>query len=253
MSRAFLPIPDDFAQHVHETDKALAERYGYNPRTIASMRKRAGVPPSTLMRAPPADLAAMHAKHGRNALSKHYRCGDATLMRWLVSAGLYVPAAPIPVPDWWAVDAPKLLVLDAAARAGVGKDTVHRWEKATGVLCIRKRQLAKAPRRKRKPKQPVAVREKSVEFCRSTPTRTSFKPKGATLRTASPQRDMTRAGQAADHLRRLDPVRRCDASGEYAQTGDHWHFRGRVYDAAGIIERAERAGFDPDAWARIAA
>lgn len=258
MSRPHFAIPADFAQHLHETDKTLGARYGLHPRTIGKMRKRCGYPSAKVTRDPPADLAEMHAKHGRNALAKHYHCGDHTLMRWLTNAGLVEPRRQVKMPDDFAQVAPTLTVRLAAERYGVNADFVYRWERATGVRCIRDfgaRARSRGPRSVKSPKpakKPVVGRERPVDFQRvTTPRRPIPKPRRAGIATATPQRDMTRAGQAADFLRRLDPVRRCDASGAFSLTGDHWHFRGRLFDAAGIIERAARVGFDPDAWQRV--
>lgn len=62
---------------------------------------------------------------------------------------------------------------------------------------------------------------------------------------------MTRVGQAVDFLRKFGPISRCFSTGKLDPKGDHWRRGSTVLNAAEVIERAERLGFDPDAWKRI--
>lgn len=69
-----------------------------------------------------------------------------------------------------------------------------------------------------------------------------------------PWRDGSLAGRAADYLRKWGPVFRCDEQGHQTNAGTHWNRGGRtILTDAELIERAERNGFDADAWRRIAA
>jgi hypothetical protein len=65
------------------------------------------------------------------------------------------------------------------------------------------------------------------------------------------RRDMTRIGQAADFLRRFGPVFRCGPGGVALQSGLHWNRGGFVLTDAELVARAERLGWDPDAWRRL--
>lgn len=65
-------------------------------------------------------------------------------------------------------------------------------------------------------------------------------------------RDYSRAGQAADFLRRFGPVKRCNAEGHYDPAGDHWLRGSSLLNAEEIIGRAVRNGW-PDPLASIAA
>lgn len=259
---ARIETPADFAEVAHLKTADLCARYGVAPSTIQRFRDRVGVdrpPPNRGKRPAPADLAAVSRTMGIHKLSKHYSTGQVTVQRWLRDAGLLEGRRRVLMPADFGQIAPTITIRAAEAQFGVCRYTIFRWERAVGAKCIREsgaetRKAQAKPKAPRAPKPPKIVRERAVDFARTVePRRAIPKPKRAGILRAAPQRDMTRAGQAADFLRRLDPVRRCDASGAFSLTGDHWHFRGRLFDAAGIVERAERAGFDPDAWQRVAA
>lgn len=66
------------------------------------------------------------------------------------------------------------------------------------------------------------------------------------------RRDTSLAGQAADHLRRLSAVYRCNDQGTPAIGGKFWNRGGHVLTDADIIERAERNGWCADAWKMVA-
>jgi hypothetical protein len=57
---------------------------------------------------------------------------------------------------------------------------------------------------------------------------------------------------AAQHLRRLTFVFRCGPKGDADQRGKFWRYGNAVFTGAELIARAERHGFDPDAWRRVA-
>lgn len=63
--------------------------------------------------------------------------------------------------------------------------------------------------------------------------------------------DGSLASRAADFLRPLCPVYRCDAVGNPLPDGAFW-LRGRaVLTDDELIERARVRGWDPDAWRRV--
>lgn len=257
----YIETPADFAEQAHRPTSELARHYGVHPATVRTFRRRLGLPqfqpnhlPKPLMQMPD-DFHEIAPTLGCHKLARHYRVADKTARRWLYESGLNRPFHKV-IPEDFEGVAPTLTVPEAQARWGMSFQTIYRWEKVKGIKCKRiagqAEMIRKAKVRAANP--PKAAKEKPVDFVRADPPpRKVHKARATGLRDHGPLRDMTRAGQAADFLRKLDAVRRCDAKGAFSLTGEHWHFRGRLYDAAGIIERAERAGFDPDAWMRIAA
>lgn len=238
---AFVP-PADFTDHFHLSNVALGERYGVNRATIIKVRKRLGVGFSDYTtkrhkRPVPDDLAQLAESMLFSELLKHYRCGHSVLDRWLRETG--ITPAKSGVPAWFVSDAPGMTREQVIARSGAAAKTVYKWELATGVRCLR------VVRPKAPPKP------KPEKFERVQPERTRIiKPRGRQPIDRT-QRDMSLAGQAAHHLQKMDSIHRCDAAGQFKLGGSHWKFRGRVYDAAGIIQRAKDAKWQPDAWASL--
>jgi hypothetical protein len=64
-------------------------------------------------------------------------------------------------------------------------------------------------------------------------------------------RDMSRAGQAAEFLQKFGPVFRCNGTGQPDAKGEHWRRGSSVLSHEEIIARAERNGWQRDAWKRI--
>jgi hypothetical protein len=64
-------------------------------------------------------------------------------------------------------------------------------------------------------------------------------------------RDTSRAGDAAEYLRRYGPVYRCDVKGRANPRADYWMRGSTVLTDNDIIERAERNGWKPDLWREI--
>lgn len=67
------------------------------------------------------------------------------------------------------------------------------------------------------------------------------RPRG--VRLFESDRAWSATDDAARHLRRLAPVHRCDAAGDFDATGAFWRFGAKVLDGAALEERAERAGW----------
>lgn len=66
-------------------------------------------------------------------------------------------------------------------------------------------------------------------------------------------RDTSKVGEAVDYLRRYGPVWRCNDRGGASIGGKFWRRGSAILTNAEVIERAERLGFDADAWKRVAA
>lgn len=61
------------------------------------------------------------------------------------------------------------------------------------------------------------------------------------------------ADMAAQHLQRFAPVFRCSPDGAADPKGTHFRYGSSILTEAELFARAERKGFDPDGWKRLAA
>lgn len=59
------------------------------------------------------------------------------------------------------------------------------------------------------------------------------------------------ADMAAQHLRRIAPVFRCDADGAANPKGKCWRYGNTVLTEAELLARAESKGWDADEWRRV--
>lgn len=165
-----------------------------------------------------------HGSVEKNAeLSARYGVGICTITRWRNESGCSAPRSAFsgppkaPVPDGFALTAPTMTMKQLRLHYGRGSDVISRWLNEANV----------------KPKTlQYGYRTGAVDHAK---------------------RDMTRAGQAADFLKRWCPVYRCDERGRACTRGDMWRRGNAVLTDAELIERAEAKGFDADAWKRVAA
>jgi hypothetical protein len=173
-----------------------------------------------LLRPLPDDFATM-AHTSDVALLKHYACSSNTLARWRVETGIPCPLprqAAVPAPEGFSALAARMTRNQLRLHFSCSLDKIDRWCRETGARPINGR--------------PAGGRA------------------GPALTFVN--RDYTRAGQAADYLRRFGPVVRCDAKGRFKQDGSHWRRGSTVLTAQEVIERAERQGWNPDAWRMVA-
>lgn len=180
-----------------------------------------GIKPGTRMRAAPDDFADLAARLTHYQLRGHYRVAASTITRWAREVGMGKPAGgmAVPMPENFPHLAPTMTQPQARAMYGRGETVLLRW-----------------------------CREAGVKFKR----RTVGVPRSSQSPVDRNQRDMTRAGQAADFLRRFGPVFRSDAEGNPKPSGTHWR-RGRfVLTDDDVLERAEHLGFAPEAWRTLA-
>lgn len=56
---------------------------------------------------------------------------------------------------------------------------------------------------------------------------------------------------AAQHLQRIAPCYRCDDKGAFSVKGNRWRFGSIIYSADELMQRARRAGWNPDGWKEI--
>lgn len=172
----------------------------------------------------PADFAE-HAVHETNSdLMARYGCCADIVTRWRQQSG--VPSKKSrrnsdPAPADFAKVAPVLTKRELRARYHRADPTLNRWLQETGA-----------------------------SYGRNAPP-PGIRPAQAT--TTLPPPVLGRAVQAAEFLLKFGPVSRCNADGTFNPCGDHWRRSSSVLCAAEIIARAERQGFDPDAWREVRA
>jgi len=173
----------------------------------------------------PADFAEHATRETRDQLRARYGVGHHVLGQWCAAvgrapmqAGTHAKARPADFADKHG----QMTVADLCAHYAAGKATVRRW---ASELALRKQPFGTG-----RPKG-----SKSVTTAKLLPF---HKPAPVPL-----MRDLSVAGQAADYLRRLGPVIRCDAAGKYDPAGSHYRRGSTVLTAGEIIARAERLGW----------
>jgi len=177
----------------------------------------------------PDDFAERWHCSNQAALAAHYGRATATISLWVKRLGLVRTADSTagfnrPMPTDFIHVQNGLTIQELMLRYTVGRDIVRRWLSEAGI----KRERFQQPLRLIKPN---AYQTAPVD---------------------RPHRDASRAGMAAEFLRRFGPVARCDARGRFDPNGFHWRRGSTVLSAAEVIERAERNGWDADAWKRVA-
>lgn len=68
---------------------------------------------------------------------------------------------------------------------------------------------------------------------------------GGGERPLAVKRDWSRAGQAAEFLRRFGPISRCDENRAFNPAGEFWNRNGHLLSADDVVSRAERLGWKP--------
>lgn len=183
---------------------------------------RASPPPKD----PPADFVANASAEYNEALAFRYSVGINTITRWRreTATRAPIPSRGQPMPQGFPSVAAVMSNKHLEARYSVGAETVKRWRAECGVPLP--------------PRSPKLLPFKQNAF--------------QTAPVDRPHRDDSIAGQAADFLRRLGPVIRCDRSGRYDQNGDRWRRGSTLLTADEVIERAVRNGWRRDEWRRVA-
>ena len=169
----------------------------------------------------PADFPEHAAIMTSKELTAHYGSWPGCIARWRRICGVpaSIPNAPAAAPANFASLAPTMTRHEAESFFGCGEKVLQRWASQHGVKFRRQISVVSGQRRHK---------------------------------INDTQRDMTRAGQAAEFLQRFGPVFRCEGTGRQNPRGKFWR-RGNAYPLtdAEIIDRAEFRGFDADAWKRI--
>lgn len=163
-----------------------------------------------------------------NQLQAIYSCGANAVKRWREAVGIPT-GAPIAckrhqpakrkMPDGFALVARNMTMRGLRTHFKASAIQVNRWCDEAGVT----------PRKAGQWRQPGP-------------------------RPLPDHRDNSRAGLAAQYLQRFGPVVRCNEDGRLNADGTHWLRGGRfILTDDEIIARAERNGWQPDAWKAIAA
>jgi len=178
-------------------------------------------------RAMPDDFAVVGPTMSAADLQKHYGCSSAKITEWFAALGIsrthrtrFKPLGS--APENFARIAPTMTLHELEILFDKGSHVIKRWCAECGV----------SPRR--------CVPHFVSRANRIPPPPVVF-------------HDLSRAGQAAEYLRRFGPVFRCNSNGGADAKGDHWSRSGFVLMDEEIITRAERLGWEPESWRRLAA
>ena len=220
-------IPADFAEHAALlTREKLRAHYSVGNSTldqwIAEIGGRARIN-GTKSRDCPDDFAEHGVRETNRELMKRYRATSSTITRWREATHAYRRSGPreIEMPRGFALVAPTLSRKELRLRYRIGNAVLDRWLADAGVSA-----------------RPVTV---------GAPAGRVFAP------LDRPNRDLSRAGLAADYLRRFGSVYRCDDNGRQLADGFFWCRGGRVVLTDDeLIQRAQRNGWNPDALRRVA-
>lgn len=175
----------------------------------------------------PDDYAAHAAVETTRELGLRYNVASSTMARWnreIGRAPMMGGRPALSIPDDYAERARMTPQRALAEHYGVGRGTVQEWHKRAGVSRERK---AAEP----KPKAPKAL---------IAPAKLVTHHK---VMKVEVYRDFSVAGQAADFLRRLGPLWRCDADGRQTVRGRYWRRGSAVLTDAEIIARAMQRGW----------
>jgi hypothetical protein len=231
------PMPDDFADMAAKmASRALQHHYGAAPSTVTRWRSELADGQDSaapvVLRPMPEDFAE-HA-HERNLdLTQRYKCGTRSLARWRAALGvvMHSPHEPVPVPAGFRLVAPEHTRKELRERYGRSDRIIARWLGQEGVTC----------RRPDRPAPPSPAKKSAA------PERRKFQ-----MTPLAIKRDHSRAGQAADYLRKFGPITRCNADGRFDPEGDHWRRGSSILSAEDIVARAIAKGWQPEGWRRVA-
>lgn len=176
-------------------------------------------------RSVPADFADLAPTMTATELAAHYRCSTSKVTDWLRECGSSRAEASkfagLPLPDNFAAIAPTMTLVELQIYYGRGQTVLRRWIAESGV----------------RPRRRVST----------------FVSRGNRIPTAPRvSLDLSRAGGAAEFLRQFGPVYRCHELGRPDAKGKFWNRGGYVLTDDDIIQRAERLGYDADAWRKVA-
>jgi len=229
-----------------ETCAVIAEAFGCGRKAIMRIVRIHSLgpwgslnkPPQSQRRAPPADFAERRAEMSDNALVKHYRCNTGAPARWSSELGLPERGKKgggsnkITMPADFLTFAPGKTAAEISRHYGFSCDTARRLRIQAGIPGPSASRLAQSGNAR--PAHLVRNAYMSTPIDRFT-------------------RDGSRAGLAADFLRRFGPVSKCNDRGLADIAGKLWRRGSAILTDAELIERAERLGWDAGAWLQVKA
>lgn len=211
----------------------------------------------------PADFAERAPSMSFQDIEREWRIGSVKAKDWLGKIGIVrLPNARSPMPDGFAAAADAMGHSELARHFGLTRSQVTRFRAELG---LKKREV--------RPRQDIP--EGFADVAAVLPAKALAERYGVSpglvytwrerLGISVPVRRYRRDGnlhvhspsarsmedQAADHLRRTAPVHRCNADGSFDHRGSHWRYGNIVLDRAAMLARAERKGWDPDAWREL--
>lgn len=236
-----------------ETADAAEQRVAEanKPPRVAVAKRPRGRP--ARRRPVPDDFRSTAPGRSRKWLQSHYRAGGAVVERWLAQTGITLATHRLdakPCPADFARVAPSLTRTGLCRHYGVNREAIARWLTETGTTAATYDNSAPKPGHSREGcyhRLPLA--EKRRRALRRNDGYAG--PKSAFVGRLT--HDDSLEGRAADHLRRLAAVYRCNERGGADQAGNRWRYGLAVLTGAELIERAVRHGFQPDAWRAIPA
>lgn len=237
------PLPTDFLDVCARLGNgyAVMRHYKCGQATFARWQKQAGhtfrKPPKPV----PDDFAEVAATQHTYAMARHYGVSNKMILRWLREAGLeaaeYVPPKKIsvertkaakmanikPVPDDFLSKVKGMTATDLVRHYKVSRPVVKRWCRETGTApkAYDKSRAARMQRR----------RELSVVHVASGIRATKLR---------DDVRNMDIYDIAADKLRRICPVHRCNERGGYDPKGRFWRVGWNVISPDELLMRADK-------------
>lgn len=230
-----------------ETSDAIGETYGCDRRVILRLARKHSLGPwanrtnilCQQKRPIPADFAEKNAVMSDNAMAQYYKCGGSLPARWRKELGIPPKHTRLggsnkfPTPADFKEYAPGKTLQQLCDHYNLGFDTIRRMRKEEGIAA----QPAGWSGRKLNPAKPAHL------------VRNAY----LTMPVDRTTRDASRAGMAAEFLRRDAPVYRCRPLGAADAQGTHWRYGRVVLTDDEVIERAERKGWAPSAWMKVQA
>lgn len=211
---------------VRKTLLAAVKRYNLGPWLVLGADRRPA----------PADFAEMAMKMSNPQLAKHYTCGTCLPARWRkelgLGAGPRMKTGPRKqqMPADFATWAPGKSLREIGQHYGMSHEAARRFRTEAGID-------APPVGFQRQPAGPLPLgRERFM----TAPVNRAV-------------RDGSRAGMAADYLRKFGAVFRCTAMGVADTKGTHWCRGSAILTDAEIVQRAEYNGWQPDAWKQVRA
>jgi transposase len=169
---------------------------------------------------PPENFAQFAYTETSDELQARYHTTSTRIAQWRKATGIASPAQRLNIPP----DLARLCRNNTQAALGrhygVSHHTVGRWLSAAGLSALKR-----YPNNHYSGKNVVAI----------------------------DSRDGSLATRAQSHLQRFVSVWRCTPEGAFDPKGSHFQVGRIVLTAGEMILRAERKGFDPTEWTRLAA